>query len=425
MRKFTRICAFTLSTALLLGTIPGAFASAKNGMDNFTKKNTYRTDQFVDVCSDDWFYTGVKKSYELGLMNGVSQDVFSASTEVTGTQAIAVAARIHSIYTTGEDSFRQGTLWYDVYVRYALENGIIDSRYNCRAAATRGKFADILARSLPASALAAKNDIPDGSIPDVKMDAEYASSIYRLYRAGVLTGSDSRGHFCPDSTITRAEAAVIIARIVDPKLRQSVTLTYSGPELSEGPERDDAFFADAAYLGNSLVDGLRLFAGLKTVDFYCATSVSVVSAMNSATTPLANGSKGTLVQALTEKQYGKIYIELGINEIGYDSDYFAGLYGAMIDQIQAKEPEADIYISAVLPVTKKKNDSGQVFNNTRVRLYNDTLRKLAEEKNCYFLDLYSAFADADGNLPAEWSSDGVHLQAAYYSVWEKYMRTHY
>ena len=40
----------------------------------------------------------------------------------------------------------------------------------------------------------------------VPLDAAYADAVYRLYRAGVLTGSDSLGTFGPDSSITRGAA---------------------------------------------------------------------------------------------------------------------------------------------------------------------------------------------------------------------------
>ena len=62
---------------------------------------------------------------------------------------------------------------------------------------------------------------------------------------------------------------------------------------------------------------------------------------------------------------------------------------------------------------------------TRVNLYNAALYKLAGEKQCYYMDVCSAFLGSDGYLPASWSTDGVHLQARYYSVWEECMRTLY
>ena len=65
------------------------------------------------------------------------------------------------------------------------------------------------------------------------------------------------------------------------------------------------------------------------------------------------------------------------------------------------------------------------FNKDNIMKYNRTLRTLASEKGCYFLDVYSALVDTDGNLPTEMSWDGIHLTADGYGVWENYIRTHY
>ena len=51
-----------------------------------------------------------------------------------------------------------------------------------------------------------QNMIEKGMIPDVPADHEQASSIYKLYRAGVMTGSNAEGNFYPDKTIRKAIA---------------------------------------------------------------------------------------------------------------------------------------------------------------------------------------------------------------------------
>lgn len=91
------------------------------------------------------------------------------------------------------------------------------------------QFAQILARALPDTELAAQNNIPDGSIPDILVSSEAAPDIYLLYRAGVMTGSDSQGSFLPAANIRRCEVAAIISRMVIPSLRKSLSLTVPAP----------------------------------------------------------------------------------------------------------------------------------------------------------------------------------------------------
>ena len=414
-----------LSITLALSAGMTGTAAVTPDMSNFQKVNTYNDGQFSDVAPEDWYSANVAAVYELGLMGGESGSYFNANGPVTMVQAIVMAARLHSVYSTGSCEFEAASPWYEPYVNYAKEHGIITENTSIYGLASRARFADVLSRALPPDELEQINEIAANAIPDVKTGDDCAESIYMLYRAGIVGGSNFRKAFFPKSSISRAEAAAILARMADKSLRKSVTLEYSGPDLTELESKDDSFFANSAILGNSLVEGLRLYSNLKSIHYFSATSVSVVSAMKTKNVRLRNGSTGTLVQSLCQDQYDKIYIELGINEIGGNVNTFITNYGNMIDTIRAAEPNADIYILSLLPVTRSKSASSTSFNMTRVNLYNDALYKLAGEKQCYYMDVCSAFRGSDGYLPASWSWDGVHLQAKYYSVWENCMRTLY
>ena len=88
----------------------------------------------------------------------------------------------------------------------------------------------MLATALPDSALPAVNQISLGAIPDVSDLADSRTiDIYRLYSAGVLTG-DTGGAFHPGDTISRAEAAVIAARMADPGQRKRFSLAVPEPD---------------------------------------------------------------------------------------------------------------------------------------------------------------------------------------------------
>lgn len=395
------------------------------GMSNFQRANAYSDGLFTDVAPEEWYNPNVGTAYELGLMEGVSGGRFDPDGQVTMAQAIVMAVRLHSIYNTGSGEFPVTDPWYEPYVSYGTEHGIMTGDPDLYAVAARAQFADILSRALPEGDLEQINEIDENAIPDVKTGDAYAESIYRLYRAGIVAGSTSRHAFYPASGISRAEAAAIIARMTDKTLRVSFSLQYSGPDLTALESKDDSFFEHSAILGNSLVEGLRLFSNLKSIHYFSATSVSVISATQTRNVRLRDGSTGTLIQSLCQDQYDKIYIELGINEIGGSVNTFIRNYGGMIDSIRAAEPDADIYILSILPVTRNKSASSTVFNMTRINTYNQALYQLAGEKQCYYMDVCSAFQDSDGYLPYAWSSDGVHLYARYYSVWENCMRTLY
>ena len=210
-----------LCAVLALGVLP---APAFAGYENFTEQQPY-TGQFADVPPDAWYAENVELAYEYGLINGVSQTSFAPDNSLTMAEAVKLAACLHSIYQNGATDFAASSPWYTVYAAYALENGILSAPLESyEAAATRGAFADVLAKAFPEEALEQVNSVEDGAIPDVPEGAYYADAAYLLYRAGVLTGSDASGRLLPDSTIKRSEAAAIVTRMVEPALRQTVTL---------------------------------------------------------------------------------------------------------------------------------------------------------------------------------------------------------
>ena len=193
-------------------------------LDNFKRSVTYTPGQFTDVPADRWFAGSVQTICELGLMNGKSAGAFGPEDNLTLAEAIVLASRIHSIYNTGTESFTSGSPWYQPYADYAAANGIYAAGADLTVPATRAIFAFILSKSLPESAVSAVNSIEDGAIPDLpsgKYADDVYNAVYSLYKAGVLTGSDSAGSFRPDSTINRAEAAAIVTRLVMPSLRKT------------------------------------------------------------------------------------------------------------------------------------------------------------------------------------------------------------
>lgn len=192
----------------------------KGDIANFTAKNRYSSGLFSDVKSTDWFSENVKTTYELGLMKGTGNGTFSPGNNVTLAEAITLAARIHSIYYTNSDSFASydGGNWYDPYVDYARENNIINTYYNYSRPATREEFVHILVKALPEEAL--ENIAGRISFVD-SGDITYMAEVRLLSGAGVINGikEDGQLYFKPLNTITRAEVAAVVGRMVKPSQR--------------------------------------------------------------------------------------------------------------------------------------------------------------------------------------------------------------
>lgn len=213
-----------VAIVMILSILPVATSATSPGLSNFKKENTYSQGQFMDVFSADWFADEVATAYELGLVKGTSATTFSPLGKIKISEVITLASRLHSIYYDNDMKFVQGNPWYQVYVNYAIDNGIITINQfaNYNANATRAEFATVIAAALPNEAFKQINDIV--SIPDVSDYASYKNAVYKLYNAGILTGNDSYGTFTPNNDIKRSEVAAIISRIAIPSLRKNISL---------------------------------------------------------------------------------------------------------------------------------------------------------------------------------------------------------
>jgi len=207
-------------------------ASGAPSMSNFQKTYAYAPGKFSDVNENVWYGYNQQKvianAFEYGLMEGKSETIFNPTGNMTIAEAITIAARVHSIYSTGQAVSTISSPWYQGFVNYAIDNNIITSTAfsNYTREATRAEMAYIFASSLPGHELLKQNTV--NSLPDVRGGSDpatgqsltpYYSYIIRLYESGVLAGSDSTGTFNPGNNITRAEAAAIVSRLILPATR--------------------------------------------------------------------------------------------------------------------------------------------------------------------------------------------------------------
>ena len=98
-----------------------------------------------------------------------------------------------------------------------------------------------------------------------------------------------------------------------------------------------------------------------------------------------------------------------------------------IDAIRACQPNAVIYIQGLIPLNEDviaATGGASYLTNEHLRVYNDLMQQVAEEKQVVFLDLEPEFTGPDGQLPADASNDGVHLKKAYCQAWLEYLKTH-
>ena len=176
----------------------------------------------------------------------------------------------------------------------------------------------------------------------------------------------------------------------------------------------DSYFSDTLFVGDSLTNGLYLYGDINTADYCFETSATAASI--TTVTPL--------LSKLSEKKYGKIYILLGVNEMGLPASQYINNYKKLLQTIRSYQPNAAIYIQTILPTNPSMTWSASIFSVKNVTEKNSRLKQLAAEESAHLVDTYSAYANDKGEMPAEYCRDGVHPREKYYKYWCEYLRSH-
>ena len=185
------------------------------------------------------------------------------------------------------------------------------------------------------------------------------------------------------------------------------------------PENPD--FTNVLFIGDSRTAGLSEYGDLGQAEVFADSGMSVFNLFDSRI-KTKSGNKLTLREVLSRRQFQTIYLMLGINELGYEYSSIIKKYQSVVDTIQSLQPGAILVLQANLHVTGNKSASSSTYNNEKINRLNSGIQALAEENSCFYLDVNPVFDDENGNLKADYSTDGSHVLGKYYSVWVDWLK---
>ena len=198
-------------------------------------------------------------------------------------------------------------------------------------------------------------------------------------------------------------------------------VTYEFQEVTED------YFNDAVFIGDSRTVGLFEYGGLEErADFYAKISLTIYDVFTETVAKdEETGEKITVEDALTRKQYNKVYLMLGINELGTgNTQYFMDHYTAAVERIRELQPDAIIFVEGIMRVTGEKDESDPIFNNTNINEKNEAIATLADNRDIFYIDVNEVVCDENGNLVHEYTIDEIHLKAKYYEIWKQFLLEH-
>lgn len=198
---------------------------------------------------------------------------------------------------------------------------------------------------------------------------------------------------------------------------------FSSP-VPESGTVSDAYIKASVFIGDSRTEGLWLYSKMKAT-FLCERGLNVKTARENG---LDKYDGLTVLEVLSSSDCENIYVSFGINEIGWVTSAFISTYEKLVDDIRAVKPDAKIYVQNIFPMSKESHEAAIYGNNDDIRRNNEAIAEMCREKELYLLDVYTFFADENGNLKDSYDTgvDGAHFKAGGqgYTDWTTYIKTH-
>ena len=128
---------------------------------------------------------------------------------------------------------------------------------------------------------------------------------------------------------------------------------------------------------------------------------------------------------IAENEIKTAIITLGINDT-YRSNFTPGNFSddyKKLCSIFRQGGKGQVIVSTILPVGKNKPFGAGYFDVSRIKVLNETIRHIAQEQGYTLMDSFAYFADVEGYMPEEMTTDGVHLAAKGYEKWKLLLLT--
>lgn len=176
---------------------------------------------FKDVASNHWAYSYVTELSQKGIISGYDDNTFRPNNSVTREEFVKMIVGASGLYKADaqcEFTDVPQNAWYYPYVASAYVNeivsGVTDTEFGVGSNITRQDVAVIAARIL--KRFKDNVTIPESTtLTDIDTVSDYATDSVKLLNGmGIINGYDD-GSFMPKNTLTRAEAATIICKLIN------------------------------------------------------------------------------------------------------------------------------------------------------------------------------------------------------------------
>jgi len=201
--------------------------------EEITQENKQTELPFTDIENNVWYYNSISKAYEMGLISGISDKVFSPNTSVTAAQFLSMLYRTEK----NNNEVQQNANWYDNAVLWAEKNSIIISEngwnFEAEKALTREQMMVILYRYMAYKGKDISSEYDISTFDDSEDISDYAKAAVKyLVSKEIILGDGNK--LRPSDSITRAETAVILVKSLDKNTENKNIPQGNPPEKPNG-----------------------------------------------------------------------------------------------------------------------------------------------------------------------------------------------
>lgn len=280
-----------------------------------------------------------------------------------------------------------------------------------------------------------KSDEPSVDESSVLAENSEESSEEISEESGEESIEESSEESAEESVEETSEESTGESREIPEESSEQEESQYTPTPVISGETVDASWFDDAVFVGDSVTLKLSYYAdygSLGNADFLCAGSLGYNNAQwgydhPDNVHPVYNGIKYTVEDGVAMLQPKKIFIMLGMNDIGlYGVDGAVEGMKSLTAKIQQRCPDAVIYVQSVTPMLSYKQLSD--LNNTTIAAFDQAIQPICQERGYIYLDVASAVNDGYGNLMEAYCSDatamGLHFSDAGCEAWVNYLKSH-
>ena len=249
------------------------------------------------------------------------------------------------------------------------------------------------------------------------------TSAFTTVTSTTVTSTSAVNNALTSSTTTSSTISQTSTTTTTSTTATSITTTSSAAQAPAAGfgQAPAGYFNDALFIGDSRLVGIGSFAPLDDASYFATVGLSTYK-LDSAKSEVKPNKGQTFAQVLSSKKFSKVYIVMGINELGYDLTKTMNNYRDLITKVRSANPGCTVYVNANLHVSAARSAKDKVVNNTKINKFNEGLRALTNGTDILYLDVNPVFDDGKGNFDKQYTNDGTHPTAKNYKLWAEWLR---